>query len=348
MEYIKGNLLSAKTDSIVNTVNTVGVMGKGIALQFKEKFPENYRAYKKACQNNEVKIGQMFVFKEQTLNGDIYIINFPTKTEWYKKSTYEYIESGLIDLKNVIDKHNIKSISIPPLGCGNGGLKWEKVKKIIENKLGDLSGVKIQIYEPNDDIKKVLQKENSKKSKLTAARAMLLYSMFQFEKFGESASVFIANKLAYFLQENGENLRLRFDPYLYGPYDQAVEKVLYSLNGEYLKGLEQLSAKPFESIELNYDKYSEVLNFIKEDINDKQRANLDKLFSTIEGFETTLSLELLSSVHFIVKNSSTTNVDDIYSKMIQWNDRKKSLIEKDHVNIALNHLQKSGLQLSMF
>jgi O-acetyl-ADP-ribose deacetylase (regulator of RNase III) len=246
MKYIIGNMLEADTQALVNTVNTVGVMGKGIALQFKERFPANFKIYANACKKGEVKIGKMLVVKENTLAGEKIIINFPTKAEWFKKSQYNYIEEGLEDLINVIKEYKIHSIAIPPLGCGNGGLKWEKVKLLMDKHLGQFLDVNIQIYEPNEAVKAILQQEQVKKEvELTPARAMLLHALFKYEKLGEVASVFAANKLAYFLQKSGEPMRLQFVPYKYGPYAQAIEKVLYALNGKYLKGMEQMQAKAF-------------------------------------------------------------------------------------------------------
>src|SRR5579863_2025865 len=230
MEYKIGNLLEADTEALVNTVNTVGIMGKGIALQFKERFPLNFKVYADACKKGLVKTGKLLVVKENTLNGDKIIINFPTKTEWFKKSQYSYIEEGLKELVNIIKEYNIKSIAIPPLGCGNGGLKWNKVKSLMDKYLGPLEDVNIIIFEPNDAVKDILQKEAIKKDvELRPGRAMLLYALYRYEKLGEIASVFAANKLAYFLQQSGENLKLHFIPYTYGPYAQAVEKVLYAL-----------------------------------------------------------------------------------------------------------------------
>ena len=198
MKYIIGNLLEANEQALVNTVNTVGVMGKGIALQFKERFPMNFKIYKSACKNGEVKVGHLLVVKENTMQGEKIIINFPTKTEWFKKSQYDYIEEGLKDLVRVIDEYNIKSIAIPPLGCGNGGLKWDRVKQLINQYLGSLSNVEITVFEPNDLVKEILQKEENKKEvELQPGRAMLLYALYQYEKLGEVASVFAANKLAY-------------------------------------------------------------------------------------------------------------------------------------------------------
>jgi O-acetyl-ADP-ribose deacetylase (regulator of RNase III) len=340
MKYIKGNLLVAPTQALVNTVNTMGVMGKGIALQFKERFPENRVAYERACKAGEVKIGKMLVVPENTTSGEKIIINFPTKTEWFKKSKYSYIEEGLIDLVHVIKEFNIKSIAIPPLGCGNGGLQWTKVKIMIENHLEDLPDVDILIYEPNDAVKEILQKEEPRKDiHLTPGRAMILYALFKYERFGEPATVFAANKLAYFLQESGEDLRLKFEQHTYGPYAQAMDKVLYALNGKYLKGLEQMSAGPFESIQLNYERYQEVVDYINKELSADQKSRLTNLFKAIDGFESTLSLEVLSSTHFAKKKYPKLSKDELIEK-VQWTERKKHKISSEYVTIAYDHLSE--------
>lgn len=347
MKYITGNLLAAPTQALVNTVNTVGVMGKGIALQFKERFPINFKVYERACKAGEVKIGKMLVVKENTLEGEKIVINFPTKTDWFKKSQYNYIEEGLKDLVNVIKEYKISSIAIPPLGCGNGGLQWEKVKMMMNSHLSDIPNVDILVYEPNDAVKEILQKEEAKKDvKLTAARAMILAALFKYERFGEIASVFAANKLAYFLQESGENLRLEFTQYSYGPYAQAMDKVLYALNGKYLKGLEQMNAKPFEPIELNYDRRDEVMNFVKNELSPAQKERLSNLFKAIEGFESTLSLEILSSTHYTLKMNPHIPKADLVTK-VQWNERKEKLITPEYIELAYQHLKQHGQQLAL-
>jgi len=347
MKYTKGNILNSKAQSLVNTVNTVGVMGKGIALQFKEQFPHNFKVYEMACKEGEVKIGKMLVVKEETLQGAKIIINFPTKTEWFKKSSYKYIEEGLRDLVKVIEEYPIKSIAIPPLGCGNGGPKWDKVKSLMEQYLSDLKDVEIIIYEPDEAIKKVLQKETRKRStELTDGRAMLLYALFQYEKYGEPASVFVANKLAYFLQESGENLKLKFDPYLYGPYAQAIDKVLYNLNGVYLKGMEQMKARPFETLTLNYDKYDEVEKYVRHKLNTRQRERLDNLFRAIQGFESAFSLEILASVHYLMKDKPHISTGELYKNISSWNNRKEDMLKKEYVEIAHKHLKNYGRSLN--
>jgi O-acetyl-ADP-ribose deacetylase (regulator of RNase III) len=132
IKYTRGNLLESKAEALVNTVNTVGVMGKGVALMFKSAYPENFKAYEAACRRNEVKVGHMFVTERQAMLGPKWIINFPTKQHWRGKSKMEWIEAGLEDLKRVIAEKNIHSIAIPPLGSGNGGLNWLEVRARIE------------------------------------------------------------------------------------------------------------------------------------------------------------------------------------------------------------------------
>ncbi len=340
MKYIIGNLLEANVEALVNTVNTVGVMGKGIALQFRERFPVNYKIYVSACKKGEVKPGKMLIVKELTMEGERIIINFPTKTEWFMKSKYEYIEEGLKDLVKIIEEYNIKSIAIPPLGCGNGGLKWNNIKSLMEKYLSQLNDVNILIYEPNEEVKKILQQEQVKKDvELKPGRAMLLYALFQYEKYGEVASVFAANKLAYFLQKSGESLRLQFVPYTYGPYAQAVEKVLYSMNGKYLSGMEQMKAKAFEPLALNYEKFNEVEEFINKNISSEQKTRLNNLFKIINGFESTLSLEILASIDFLLTEDPRLSTEDLLVKIQSWNERKRNLIDKENIDIARKHLQ---------
>ena len=347
IEYTIGNLLDSDTAALVNTVNTVGVMGKGVALQFKEKYPGNFKRYADACKKGEVKIGKMFVTRDSTLEGEKIIINFPTKTEFFRKSQYRFIEEGLKDLVKFIDQEKIESVALPPLGCGYGGLNWEKVKALIEQYLGN-SRARIVVYEPNDEIKEVLKKESEKKEvALTDARAMLLYALFQYERSGELANVFAANKIAYFLQESGEPLRLTFVAHHFGPYDQRVEKVLYALNGKYLSGLEQMSAKPFEPLQLNYEKVEEVNEYVNRKLTDQQRIRLESVFELIRGFESTLALEVLSSIHYLLTQDKTLSTQALLEKIGSWNERKKAVIKEEYIHLAVDHLRNHGRRMHL-
>jgi len=345
--YVKGDLLDAPVEALVNTVNTVGVMGKGIALQFKEKFQMNFKLYADASKKGEIVIGKMFVVREALLDGERIIINFPTKTEWYRKSQYNFIEEGLQDLVQVIASYGIRSIAVPPLGCGNGGLQWNKVKAMMEKYLGNVPA-DILIYEPNEKVKEILQQEQRKKEvNLTPARAMLLFALAKYEERGETPSVFAANKIAYFLQESGEPLKLQFVPYTYGPYAQAVEKVLYALNGKYLTGLEQMNAKAFEPLQIQYDHFNEVSDFVRNKLSPDQRERLNSVFKLIEGFESTLSLEILSSIHFLMRQDKHVTIPQLLDQIQSWNDRKKNLIKEEYIAIALQRLTDYGSKMNM-
>src|ERR1700674_5343955 len=139
IRYTQGNLLEAPTEALVNTVNEVGVMGKGVALMFSEAFPDNARAYVEACKDGKVHVGRMFVTENRELTEQRWIINFPTKKHWRGPSRLEWIHDGLKDLVRVIKAKKIRSIALPPLGCGNGRLDWTMVRHEIEASLAGLS-----------------------------------------------------------------------------------------------------------------------------------------------------------------------------------------------------------------
>ncbi len=339
IKYITGNLFDAQTEALVNTVNTVGVMGKGIALQFKKKYPHNYKIYKDACKSNTFKTGQVLVVKEGDLLNQKLIINFPTKAHWRSPSRYEYITTGLSALKTEIAKSNIKSIAIPPLGCGNGGLEWAKVKVLIEEALSEVD-CEIYVYTPNKEIKAILQQEKTKKrTKLTPARAMLLHLLFQHEAMGESSSLFVANKVAWFLQRRGEKLRLNFKPHFFGPYAVQLNHVLLDMNGVYLKGMEQNEVKPFESLQLNYQKEEEVNQYVRKELSFEQQQRLNDVLKLLRGFESMFSLELLSSVDYLIVDQPNKELDKVIEELSNWSKRKREIFQSHQIEIAYKHLQ---------
>jgi O-acetyl-ADP-ribose deacetylase (regulator of RNase III) len=343
IRYTKGNLLAAPAQALVNTVNTVGVMGKGIALLFKEAFPENFRRYAQACARGELTPGKLLVNTEHTLNGDRIIINFPTKTEWYQKSSYAYIESGLRELARIIEAEGIRSIALPPLGCGNGGLKWDRVKELIEQYLGH-SFAEILVFEPQESIRAALA-VSDREVKLTPARAMIVYSLFRYESMGEFSSLFAANKLAYFLQRMGERLKLKFTPHHYGPYSPQVGHVLYHINGKFLRGLEEKDAGPFDTLTLNYDAYSELEKYVRNELTYEQQLRLSGLENLVDGFDSTLALETLSSVDFILNEHPFYSSDEVHRAIGKWSERKKSLIKREFVDLAKQRLSEYSQQL---
>jgi len=341
IKLVTGNLLDADADALVNPVNTVGVMGKGIALQFKEAFPHNYQVYRRACKDKLFDIGDILAVNDlNSYSQEKLIINFPTKKHWRQPSEYSYIESGLKALSAYINDNKVTSIAIPPLGCGNGGLDWRVVRQMIELHLSALD-TDIQLYEPNIAVKALLQKQVPvSKVTLTPARAMLLYMLFHYEALGEYSSLFSANKLAFFLQKMGENLKLKFEAHLFGPYTEDVKRVLYSLNGTYLNGLEQNEAKAFEPLKLNYDRFDEIRTYINKELVAEQKTRLKKLIKFIQGFESDLSLEILASVAMILDNNPDFSLERV-TEECKWNDRKKRLFKNEYIKIAYEHLHQT-------
>jgi O-acetyl-ADP-ribose deacetylase (regulator of RNase III)/uncharacterized protein YwgA len=341
IKFIKGNLLESNAEALVNTVNTEGIMGKGIALQFRNMFPINYKLYVKACRNNEIKIGKLFVTEEQTLlNGSKIIINFPTKKSWKLPSEYRYIEEGLKELVNIINIRKIKSIAIPPLGSGNGGLDWNRVKIMIDQYLNNIE-CDIEIYEPNSTILETLKKE---RVKLTPARAMLLSVLFDLVRNGEFVSEFASEKIAYFLQRFGakEVFNLNFEPNYYGPYSGKVKHVLYYLNGSYIMGFSSKNAKPFEELNIVQDAEPDINHFLALDENKKFKLIVEKTIQFLTGFYSSFGLELLSTVDFIMLNKQINSSDEILREISNWSDRKKSIFNNPkYIDLAVNHITKN-------
>jgi O-acetyl-ADP-ribose deacetylase (regulator of RNase III) len=340
IRYIKGNLMESDAEAFVNTINTVGVMGKGIALQFKNQFPINYKLYVAACKLKEVNVGKMFVTEETLLlGGKKTIINFPTKKDWRKPSEYSFIESGLLDLVNVIQERKIKSIAIPPLGAGNGGLDWNRVKTLIEHYLTNVD-CEIQIYEPNAIILEALKKE---RVKLTPARAMLLSVLFELVKNGEFVSEFTAEKIAYFLQRFGakDAFKLEFQANFYGPYSGKVKHVLYYLNGSYIVGYSSKDKKPFDELGLMMDAENEVNDFLNQKGNESYQEIVSKTKSFLTGYYADFGLELLSTIDFIMTENNTKSIDEISKHLANWSDRKKTMFNNPKfISLAVDTIEK--------
>lgn len=336
--YKKGNILESEAEALVNTVNTQGVMGKGIALQFKNSFPSNYKVYQDICRNGNFQIGDLLIVEENGLiSGKKTIINFPTKTSWRKPSEYSYIEKGLEKLVQVIEDKKFNSIAIPPLGSGNGGLNWEIVKKMIEDKMSHLP-IDVFIYEPNSQITEKLKEE---RVQLTDARAMLLFMLYKLVANGEFVSEFSSEKICYFLQRFGakEHFKLDYKPNFYGPYSGKVKYVINYLNGSYIMGYSSMDKKPFETLDLVSDGFEKVESYILSKPELVQIINRTESF--LDGFYSEFALELLSTVDYISLNKETFDLEIIKSELESWSERKRTLFSNDRfLNISINHLRQ--------
>ncbi len=339
----KGNIFDADVEALVNTINTVGIMGKGVALQFKKAFPDNFKSYKNACDKNDVRVGQMFVFQTHTFNNPKYIINFPTKKHWRANSKMEYIAAGLDDLTRIIADLNIKSIAVPPLGSGLGGLNWTEVREKIFEKLGSLNGVDIFVYQPSGAPQPAKIIDKTLKPNMTFGRAAIIELMqrYKIPLYDYRLSLLEIHKLAYLLQESGLNLRLDFAKGSYGPYADNLRHVLNRIEGHFILGVGDGKTSPDTPVDI-LPGIAEQASAFLEAYSEVQTA-LTKVSNLIEGFETPYGMELLTSVHWISKYENAKNdLSEVLAKLYSWNERKRELMKRSHVEYALLQLEKQG------
>jgi O-acetyl-ADP-ribose deacetylase (regulator of RNase III) len=340
-ETAQGNLLTADAEALVNTVNCVGVMGKGIALQFKQAYPAMAKAYEQACERGEVRPGHMHVWETGELQGPRYIINFPTKRHWRGQSSYQDVADGLAALIDEVKRRGITSIAVPPLGCGNGGLSWTTVRPMIEEAFAQVPDVRALVYGPSDAAVPITRTINTVRPKLTRARALFIGAIERYAVLSYEITLLEVQKLAYFLQEAGEPLRLKINKGIYGPYADNLNKVLETLEGHYIHGYDGERA-PEKQISLDDAAPAEAWTFLEREAD--AAARLKRVGQLIEGFETPYGMELLSSVHYVAKHGmpSATTAEEAIGRVHEWNPRKAKLLQAEHIRIAWSHLQQQG------
>ncbi|HEX8755158.1 MAG TPA: macro domain-containing protein [Steroidobacteraceae bacterium] len=342
IEYRSGDILKSEAEALVNTVNCVGVMGRGIALQFKNAFPENFKAYAAACKREQVRPGHMFVYATGRLTPPRYIINFPTKRHWRGKSRIEDIEAGLKALIAEILARRIRSIALPPLGSGLGGLDWMgEVRPRIEAALRPLDDVQVMVYEPNGAPTTDTMRHRREVPKMTAGRAALVELMHRY--LGGLLDPFVTllevHKLMYFLQEAGEPLRLRYKPAPYGPYAENLRHVLLAIEGHLIAGYDDGRDAPDKALTLVPGAVEEAAAFISE--HRETRERFDRVASLVEGFESPFGLELLSTVHWVLKREPIRTFQDVVARTYAWNDRKRQFTPRQ-IGLAADVLTRKG------
>ena len=339
-----GNLLEADVDALVNTVNTVGVMGKGIALQFKNAFPANFKAYERACKDGRVRLGEMFVFDAGQLMKPRWIINFPTKGHWRSPSKLSDVASGLDDLRQVIDGLGIKSIALPPLGCGNGGLDWAVVRPLIDAKLADLD-TEVHVFAPESTPAASEMPVATQRPRLSPGKAALVGMVGRYGLVGLGASLIEIQKLMYFLQEAGEDLNLRYGPARYGPYADNLRHVLKAVEGHHLRGFGDGSVKVQEAevIEILPGAMAEADAALNHNPEIVERMN--RVLRLVDGFESPYGLELLASVHWVATHDDRGPSDELdvaVQRVQEWSGRKQRMFTEDHIAAAFERLRAQG------
>lgn len=337
----EGNLLEVNVDALVNTVNTIGIMGKGIALQFKNAFPANFKAYAKACKANEVELGKMFVFDNGQLTNPRWIVNFPTKGHWRSKSRLVDVESGLDDLRLTIAELGVTSIAVPPVGCGNGGLNWADIYPLILAKLDGLN-IDVHIYGPAGAPAAQDMTVSTPRPPLTPGKAALIAIVDGYSKLALGASLIEIQKLMYFLQEAGEPLKLRYKEERYGPYADNLRHVLKAVEGHYLEGFGDgsLSVYEAESIRVLDTAADEAMVILADSLTVKHTRSVLDL---VVGYESAYGLELLATVHWVAtKNDDINDLNSVITRVQDWSRRKERMFTTDHIETAWRHLKAKG------
>jgi O-acetyl-ADP-ribose deacetylase (regulator of RNase III) len=322
--FRQGNLIEAPVEALVNTVNTVGVMGKGIALMFKEAFPENFRAYEQACKRKEIKIGHMFVTENLALEGPRWLINFPSKKHWRQPSKLEWIVEGLKDLRRVIEEKQIASVALPPVGCGNGGLDWREVRPEIERILGSLDSVEVVVFEPTRKYQNVAKPTGV--AKLTPARALVAEMVRRYWVLGIECTFLEVQKLCWFLERTIRRLGikdpvdLRFAADKYGPYSDRLRHLLNGLDGSYLHCDKRLSdAGPSDTIWFDEERRAYLDLYLKQSEQRPLLEVLDRTAELIDGFESPLGMELLATVDWLIEREHCEpNLPAIRDGLSRW------------------------------
>ncbi|BCA58617.1 type II toxin-antitoxin system antitoxin DNA ADP-ribosyl glycohydrolase DarG [Sphingomonas sp. HMP6] len=336
-----GDMFVEPVDALVNTVNCVGVMGKGVALEFKQRWPDNFKAYKTACDTKQLVPGRIFVYQIGGLlgsDGPRFLVNFPTKAHWRAPSKLSYIADGLDALVDEIRHFGIKSIALPPLGCGNGGLEWSEVKPLILQKLSNLDGVKVVVFSPRETVD---EPEFSERANLlmNRTRATLLKTLSELEVQFEGAFDRLSlQKIVYFLQTLGVNFNLSFERNLYGPYSEPLKKAFGALERHgMISGF------------FNGDKRAHVTPAGCAAADDFLRSNdivideiVQKLARLIEGYEGPYGMELLSSVHWLAVNEKRYPVEKVIEALREWSEHK-NLFDEPSIRGAYRRLTADGL-----
>ena len=336
----RGDLLKENVEAIVNTVNCVGIMGKGIALQFKQRWPQNFRAYETACTRQEVRPGKMFIHDMGEWESPRFIINFPTKNHWRGDSKINYIKEGLRDLILQVERLGIKSLALPPLGCGNGGLDWNIVKDLVLDAFKSHPDIKVDLFEPKGGPPPQEMENRTNKPNWTPVRAAIVKIISIYREMEYTLSKIEIQKLVYFLEEAGQPLKLNFVKHNYGPYSDKLRHVLKAIDGHYITGVGDFSGD--SEIAVLPGALSEADAFIQTRGRHELNEQVFRVRKLIDGFETPYGMELLATVHWVGMHEAVRTADEAIEAVYKWNARKRAVLRKEHIRLAWRRLSDEG------
>jgi O-acetyl-ADP-ribose deacetylase (regulator of RNase III) len=340
-----GDILAEDAEAVVNTVNCVGVMGRGIALQFKKAYPENFDTYEDACERGLVRPGRMLVFETGRLANPRYIINFPTKRHWKGKSKIEDIASGLAALVEEVRAREIRSIAIPPLGCGLGGLDWNDVRPMIEKAFRGHTETDVRIYQPAGAPVAEAMAKTTAVPTMTPGRAALIELVRQYLSavMDPFVTLLEVHKLMYFMHEVGEPLKLKFKKGPYGPYAENLRHVLTAIEGHFISGYGDAADDPMKPLELLPDALPAAAAALA--LKPETAARFKQVAQLISGFESTYGMELLATVDWVSKQDGATSSEEAVRLVHAWNDRKK-MFPPAHIALAYQALEQRAKHTS--
>lgn len=341
IEYKTGDLLAEQAEALVNTVNCVGVMGRGVALQFKNAFPENFKAYERECRQRKMEPGRMFVVELKRTADPRYIINFPTKRHWRGKSRMADIEAGLQALTKEILSRGIRSVALPPLGSGLGGLDWQEVRKRIQAVLENLTEVKITVFEPSGGGTYRVGSRSGDIPDMTPGRATLVVLMDHYLQglLDPFVTLLEVHKLMYFMQEAGENLELKFSKALYGPYAENLRHVLKQIEGHFISGYADGGDAPHKELAVVPGTLQDARDLL--DRCPETRRRLERVERLVTGYESDSALELLATVHWVMNREGARTITEVVLKTYDWNNKKKRFTEPQ-IERAARRLSEQG------
>lgn len=326
ISFTTGNMFECNADCLVNTVNCEGFMGKGVAYQFKMRFPENNKAYIKACNSGELTVGKIHYFCEDGIT----VINFPTKDKWREKSKMEYVQNGMDSFIKLLPKLNVHRIAIPPLGCGNGGLSWHEVKTVIQEKIEPLKyNYDFIIFEPSTSYKAIPKQApqvNVSGLVLLDIRLNLTrFNAIRLQKAGYFTNLFLGEE--YF----------KFDKWKYGPYSHAIDIIARSIK-EY---------QNYYSIDNSKDTYYHIYQVI---CSEKVSIKLNKLHDAvlkateyINGIETDKKLEGVSTILYLTRTGTPKNQNELVSSFISWSEDKANRFSREYILECIEYLETTSI-----
>lgn len=357
LRYSTGNLLEAPADALVNTVNEVGVMGKGIALMFKEGYPEASAEYEREAKAGHVKVGSVLAVPNLCLMGPRWIIHFPTKKHWRNPSKLEWVRAGLRDLVRVVREKRIGSVALPPLGCGNGGLDWGLVRREIEAAAAEVPDVDILVFAPASAYQNTAKREGVEE--LTPARALIAELIRRYAVLGLECTNLEVQKLAWFLDRSirslglDDPLKLQFEANKYGPYSDRLRHLLNGLDGSYLHCEKRLSdAGPLDLIWFEDAQREQLEAFLSTQEAAAFLPALERTSSVIDGFESPLGMELLATIDWLLSKGTEPAVAAVRQSLTRWpggqaaGRRKAKLFDDRLVSLAIERLRTSALNCS--